>query len=66
MRVLGPIRGVRCCGGIRYWNGCGGDSLLAQPIANASYRLVAHASSEYSLLEHANSEFAIGTEQVSS
>ena len=25
---IGPMRGVRWCGGIRYWNGCCGDSLL--------------------------------------
>ena len=23
-----PTRGIRCCDGIRYWNGYGGDSLL--------------------------------------
>ena len=59
MRVVGPIRGNRCCDGIRYWNGCCGDSLLARPIANAPYRLVAHANSEYSLIEHANSEYSL-------
>ena len=51
VRVVGPAGGNRCCDGIRYWNGCGGDPLLARPIANAPYRLVAHANSEYSLLE---------------
>ena len=51
MRMVGPTRGIRCCDGIRYWNGYGGDSLLARPIANAPYRLVAYANSEYSLLE---------------
>ena len=59
MRVVGPTRGNRCCDGIRYWNGCCGDSLLARPIANAPYRLVAHANSEYSLMEHANSEYSL-------
>ena len=29
----------------------GGDLLLARPIANASYRLVAPSNSEYSLFE---------------
>ena len=59
MRVVGPTRGIRYCDGIRYWNGCCGDSLLARPIANGPYRLVAHANSEYSLLEHANSEYSL-------
>ena len=59
MRVIGLMRGVRCWGGIRFWNGCCGDSLLARPIANAPYRLVVHANSEYSLLEHANSEYSL-------
>ena len=27
MGVIGAIRGVRCCGGMRYWNGCGGNSV---------------------------------------
>ena len=59
MRVIGTMGGVRCCGGMSYWNGCCGNSLLARPIANGPYRLVAHANSEYSLMEHANSEYSL-------
>ena len=37
----------------------GGYSLLARPIANASYRLVVPSNSEYSVLERANSEYSL-------
>ena len=41
--------------------GAGGGcySLLARPIANASYQLVAPSNSEYSVLERANSEYSV-------
>ena len=37
----------------------GSYSLLARPIANASYRLVVPSNSEYSVLERANSEYSL-------
>ena len=43
---------------MRYWSSWGAYLLLAWPIANASYRLVAPSNGEYSVMERANGEYS--------